>query len=302
MMRGVKGLFMHSRGGFVLLILCVAGGMGGCDPSSSSPAGAAGSARISVLATTYPMADMARRIGGTRVDVQWLSEGGQRPEAVEGTNELKVRANNAQLLITSGPWDDWAVRDLGVDARRNRVVEPGHTTVAGAANPRAYLWLDPTVVGEMAEAAEVDLTLIAPRHDAEFRENARTFIEEVHKVDAAYRSELEGLRGRKVLAVRPVWSALCARYGLTLLTPVEAREEELSAADCKELARVAKAEGLRTVFIDVSTPAGVRQRIEEQTGLKAVTLDAMGSSAADGRNTWASILRYDLKQLKAGLE
>ena len=101
--------------------------------------------------------------------------------------------------------------------------------------------------------------------------------------------------------MRPVWGALCARYGLTLLTPVEAREEELSLGDCKELARVAKAEGLRTIFIDVSTPAGVRQRIEEQTGLKAVTLDAMGTSAAEGRNTWGSILRYDLEQLKVGM-
>ena len=30
-------------------------------------------------------------------------------------------------------------------------------------------------------------------------------------------------------------------------------------------------------------------------------LDAMGSSAADGRNTWQSLMRYDLEQLKAGL-
>jgi zinc transport system substrate-binding protein len=235
------------------------------------------------------------------VDVQWLSEGGQRPEAIETSNELTVRANNAQLLITSGPWDDWAVRALSIDARRNRVVEPGHTADAARANPRAYLWLDPAVVREMAETTKVDLTLISPRHDSEFRRNAEAFIDEVQSVDAAYRAGLEGLRGRKVLAVRPVWGALCARYGLTLLTPVTAREEELSAADFKELARVAKAEGLRTIFIDVSTPAGVRQRIEEQTGLKAVTLDAMGTSAADGRNTWSSILRYDLEQLKAGL-
>jgi zinc transport system substrate-binding protein len=298
----VKGLFMHGRCGFLVLIcLCAMGWLAGCDQSSSTPNATPASTRISVLATTYPMADMARQIGGDLVDVQWLSEGGQRPEAVEASNELTARANSAQILITSGPWDDWAVRGLSVDARRNRVVEPGHTTGAEHANPRAYLWLDPAVVREMAEAMRVDLTLVAPRQDSVFRENAKKFTDEVQKVDEAYRSELEGLRGRKVLAVRPVWGALCARYGLTLLTPMDAREEELSSADCKELTRVAKAEGLRTIFIDVSTPAGVRQRIEEQTGLKAVTLDAMGTSAAEGRNTWVSILRYDLEQLKARL-
>jgi ABC-type Zn uptake system ZnuABC Zn-binding protein ZnuA len=56
------------------------------------------------------------------------------------------------------------------------------------------------------------------------------------------------------------------------------------------------------VFVDVSTPVAVRQQIEEKTGLRAVTLDALGTSAADGRNTWAKAMRYNLGQLKRGLE
>jgi len=293
---------MVCRAGTIFLIFMGAVvGLLGCDQGSTTPSGATATPRISVLATVYPLADMGRQIGGKLVDVQWLTEGAQRPEDIESSNELKVRANNAQLLITSGSWDGWALRELSADARNNRVVEPGHMEASRGAGPKAYLWLDPAVMREMAEATRMGLTLITPRHDGEFRENARAFTEEVEKVDEAYRARLAGMRGRKVLAVRPVWGALCARYGLTLLAPVDVREEELKAEDFKELSRVAKAEGLHTIFIDVSTPAGVRQRIEERTGLKAMTLDAMGSSAADGRNTWAGIMRYDLEQLQAGL-
>jgi zinc transport system substrate-binding protein len=296
----VRGNAMVCRVGSIFLGLVMV--VAGCDQKTAAPNSATGTARISVLATVYPLADVGRQVGGKLVDVQWLAEGAQRPEDVEPSNELKVRANNAQLLITSGGWDDWALRELSADARNNRVVEPGHTEASRGAGPKAYLWLDPAVMREMAEATRMRLTLITPRHDGEFRENAKAFTDEVEKVDEAYRAGLAGMRGRKVLAVRPVWGALCARYGLTLLAPVDAREEELKAEDFKELSQVAKAEGLHTIFIDVSTAAGVRLRIEERTGLKAITLDAMGSSAADGRNTWAGIMRYDLEQLKGGLK
>jgi len=60
--------------------------------------------------------------------------------------------------------------------------------------------------------------------------------------------------------------------------------------------------GAGAVFVDASTPVAVRQQIEERTGLRAVTLDALGTSAADGRNTWAKVMRYNLEQLKRGLE
>jgi ABC-type Zn uptake system ZnuABC Zn-binding protein ZnuA len=79
-------------------------------------------------------------------------------------------------------------------------------------------------------------------------------------------------------------------------------DERLKPQDFKEIARVAKSVGAVAVFVDASTPVTVRQQIEEKTGLRAVTLDALGISAADGRNTWAKVMRYNLAQLKRGLE
>jgi zinc transport system substrate-binding protein len=274
----------------------------GCDSRSSSGTAPTAPRRVAVLASVYPMAEMVQRIGGAQVDVQWLAETGQRPEEIEPDAELKQRANKVELVVTSGPWDAWAVAELSSEVRVARLVEPGSTAAARGADAKAYLWLNPAVVREMAEAARLRLTVVDSAHDAGYRQNAQAYQAEVDAVDRELREGLAPFAGRTVLAVRPVWGALCARYGLTLVVPVEKSEEKLTAEDFKELARAAKKAGTKTVFIDVTTSIGVRQQIEAKTGLRAVTLDALGTSASDGRSTWARIMRYDLAQLQMGLQ
>jgi ABC-type Zn uptake system ZnuABC Zn-binding protein ZnuA len=283
---------------FIILLLST---LAGCNRGSSAPK-TAPARKIGVFATVYPLAEMARRVAGEGADVQWLCESGQRPEDVEGNPALKQQANRADLVITSGPWDAWALAEVSDEARNERVVEPGRTQAGRTADPKAYPWLDPIVVREMTEAARIRLTVVDASRDAEYRNNAAAYTAEVDSVHHELLDALQAFTGRRVLVVRPVWGAFCARYGLVQLAPVETRtEDRLTADDFKEIARTAKADQVRTIFVDASTPAGVRQRIEERTGLTCVTLDTLGTSAPDGRSTWARILRYDLEQLKAGL-
>jgi ABC-type Zn uptake system ZnuABC Zn-binding protein ZnuA len=223
-----------------------------------------------VLASVYPMAEMAHRIGGEHVDVQWLAEGGLRPEEVTATAaDLKQRANRAEMVITSGPWDDWAVAELSKEAREARLVEPMRMPAGRTADARSYLWLDPVVVRELVEAARTRLSTIDANREAEYRGNARGYQAEVDAVDREFRQGLAGEKGRAVLAVRPVWGAMCARYGLELLAPVLPTEkrpfvtdEALEQADFKLLAQTAKAAGISVIFVDVDTPFAVRQQIE----------------------------------------
>ncbi|HEY7117166.1 MAG TPA: metal ABC transporter substrate-binding protein [Tepidisphaeraceae bacterium] len=280
--------------------------MAGCDSGSSSSSSSVppkpSGQSVAVLATVQPLADLAERVGGQWVAAEWVIESGQRPEELETTPDLRQRANKAALVITSGPWDTWAVAELSPEARSTRVIEPDHMGMARGADRSSYLWLDPAVMREMVETLRVRLTVIDPAHDADYRSAAKAYTGEVDAVDEAWRVALAGQRGRKLLVVRPVWGALCARYGLRQVAPVGAVEEKLSSDDLKELARAGKEAGCKWVVVDLTTTAGVRQRIEEKTGLATMTLDAMGSSAADGRNTWQKVMKYNLEQVRKAIE
>jgi len=203
------------------------------------------------------MAEMASRIGGAHVDVQWLAEDGQRPEEIADTaRDLKQRANRAQVVITSGPWDGWAIAELSPEVREARVAEPGRMEAARRADARSYLWLDPAVVRQLVDATKSRLTIADSNHDAEYRKGAQEYLDEVNAVDREFSDGLAGLKGKTVVAVRPVWGAMCARYGLDFRTPVVAEEghpamteERLTAGDFRELARVAKSVGAAAIFV-----------------------------------------------------
>jgi ABC-type Zn uptake system ZnuABC Zn-binding protein ZnuA len=259
---------------------------------------------VTVVASIYPMAEMAKRLGGGWVEAEWLVDAGRRPEEVEGDASARRRADNAVAVITAGPWDRaWALPDVTPEARRDRVIDPADMPAAHGADPDAYLWLDAAVLREMVERLRVRLSIYDPRRQAELRSGADGYVAEVDAVDGEMKAGLAAFKGRKVLVARPVWGPMLARYGLEQVAPVTGvMEERLTAADFKDrIVPAAKAAGAKAIFVDEATPAGVRQQIEDRTGLRVVTLDAVGSSAAEGRNTWAKVMRYNLGQLRKGL-
>ena len=67
---------------------------GGCRKSDATSATVE---KLRIVATVYPLADVARAVGGRQVSVEWLVERGQRLDAVDPTSELR----NLRLWLRS---------------------------------------------------------------------------------------------------------------------------------------------------------------------------------------------------------
>ena len=278
----------------------------GCDRNSSDSSKSGGApenaSRITIVASVQTLADMAQRVAGNWAEVTWLVEAGRRPEQVDADAEARQRAGRAAAVVIAGPWDSWALADLSADARTAHLIEPARMPSARDANPNTYLWLDPPVMREMVERVQGRLSVLDPKRDAALRANAAAYAAEVDAVDREFAAALAPFKGRRVLLVRPVWGPMLTRYGLEPVAPVSAAEERLTAADFKDrLIPAARAAGVKFIYVDEATPRAVRQQIEERTGLTALTLDAVGTSASAGRNTWAKVMRYNLEQIRKGL-
>jgi len=164
-------------------------------------------------------------------------------------------------------------------------------------NPAAYLWLDPRVAIDLAQSIRERFDVVEPSQAKRFQENFAALRTQLESLDAEFRATLEKRISRKVLVVRPIWSAMLDRYQLDQIAPVQGPEIQLSADDYKALKAAAKANGLTTLYVDLSTPVSVRQQITERTGLKILTLDAIGTSAPSGNSTYGKMMRYNLGQL-----
>jgi zinc transport system substrate-binding protein len=294
---------------FVLLPLlicmsCAIAVPAGCDRSTNQTPSAP--AKLRVLATVYPLADIARRVAGEHADVQWLVESGQSLDALSSTGVMDLAAQS-RVVLSSGTSEDWSPKGMSLDARSVRMVQP-ETMVAARQlyggvppDPNAHLWLDPGTVLDCVESLRQRLAAADPVHEPDYSKNAAGVRKIVEALDAELAAGTKRLRSRRVLIVRPTWGAFCRRYGLEQVAPVQSREERLSDDDYHALSTAAKESGFSCIFVDVTTPAPVRQQIAERLKLRVLTLDVLGTSAPEGRSTYDKIMRYNLEQLTEGL-
>ncbi len=109
--------------------VCAAGGLAaGCDRSlpGDQRAGRAGE-KLIVVASIPPLAFVAERVGGARVEVEVLVRAGQSPHVYEPTAQQVVRVQDASLLLTVGmPFEQRVVERLEAGRRRPRVVDTAH--------------------------------------------------------------------------------------------------------------------------------------------------------------------------------
>ena len=280
-----------------------------CDhPSSTAPQEPT---KRHVLATVYPLADVVRQVAGELVDVDWLCENGSDPRDLKLSDDQKRRIQNADLIVSSGFDDPWFTQALDLHQQALRLIRPESTpagrALAAAASddddaPRNALWLDPEIVKELAEAVREHLTMLEAKHDRELRASADAFVRSVDALDGEFRGRLAPLRGRKFLSLRPMWGRLAERYGLQEIAPLNTEARKLTDEDVRTLKEAAIAKKTDVLAIDTNLLPGVQRELQLRTGLRLLLLDALGSSAPDGRSTWIRLMRYNLEQLEKGLK
>ena len=254
--------------------------------------------KLVVLATVYPLADLAREIGGEWVTVEWLAESGQPLPGNTPPEDVYNRARSADVVISSG--EGWATEGYYDPMRTGRVVRldvlPAAVHFPG---PRGLMWLDPAVGRETAEELYKSFSLKRPRLEPYFRQRRDRFLERFDLVVKPYEPVLRTQPPRVAMVLSSDWARLLARYGIAEVGPKEevTTTTALTAANVRELRDLARQYRLTEFLVSTETPPAVIDQLQRRTDLTARTLDRLGTSAGVGRNSYLDILKYNLDQL-----
>ena len=270
----------------------------GCD---RGPATGPARPKVEILATVYPLGELAKRLSMPVGGVRSLVESPGNLAGVRDTAELRSAIDQARFILTAGPEDRIAAERLGLEAREQRLVTPEGTVSAREGKPSGYLWLDPIIVADMMATLREKLCAVAPMEDQQLRRNGQTIDKELRELDRDIRQTLSAVKGKEVLCARPVLGAFCGRYGLVQVAPVDVEEQRMGETEWRELSRAARAGGMGVIFVDGNAPLAVRELLGKRTGLRVVGLEFYGTSAPDGLSTYGAIMRYNAEQIRKGL-
>ncbi|SER80294.1 zinc transport system substrate-binding protein [Streptomyces sp. yr375] len=297
-------------------------GLGTLSACSSDSAAAANTDKFDVVASFYPMAFLAEQIGGDHVHVTSLTEPGQEPHDLEisAKQTAALQESDAVLYLKNlQPSVDDAVTQSEVktkiDAAALTTLEKHGNEVGGHAAEHddhaneelagldPHIWLDPVRYAQVAAGVGKAFEKADPAHAADYTKNTASLVAKLDALNTEFKTGLATTRTKVFVTTHAAFGYLAERYGLTEeaingLDP----ESEPSAARVKDLEKMAKADGVTTVFYETLVSDKTAKTIASDAHLKTDVLDPIEGITAKSKGTdYFSVQRANLKALQTAL-
>ncbi|MFB6934898.1 metal ABC transporter solute-binding protein, Zn/Mn family [Streptomyces chartreusis] len=205
--------------------------LAGCAGSSDSAGahGPAAASGIPVVASTNVYGDLARRIGGAKVQVtSIIGDPAQDPHSYEANTRDQLALSNAEVVIENGGgYDDFVDRMLksaGSSPHVINAVEVSGKTAPKGAELNEHVWYDFPTVAELADRIAAALGKADPADAATFTENAKDFVRLLRPLERK-EARIKAEHGGEAVAItEPVPLYMIEASGLRNATPEEFSE------------------------------------------------------------------------------
>jgi zinc transport system substrate-binding protein len=273
-----------------------------------------------VVASFYPLAEVAQRIGGRAVAVTNLTAAGAEPHGLQLAPRQVEAVEDADVVVYVGGGFQPTVADI---ARRRAAgsvdlagqvqletgdagaiaAEEGDDPLGGGVDP--HFWLDPVRMSNVVDAVEAALAAAAPGRAATFETNARTYKADLARLDGEYRSGLGSCARHEIVTSHAAFFYLAERYGLTQL-PIAglSPEAEPSPARVVDLAHRIEADGVTTVFYETLVSPKVAETLAREAHVRTAVLNPIEGLTKDqieAGDDYLSVMRDNLATLRRAL-
>jgi zinc transport system substrate-binding protein len=268
-----------------------------------------------VLASFYPLAEAAERVGGDAVSVENLTPAGSEPHDLELTPTQVEAIGGADVVVVMGRGFQPGVEAVAeeregatvevlsaLEVGEGRVADEDHEDEGGL-DP--HVWLDPTKMAQIVDAVASALTRADPDRGEDFQANAEAYQRQLSELDAAFEASLGSCDRDLLVVAHDAFGWLAERYGLQQepiagLSP----EQEPDPQRLAELVAVVEREGVTTVFTETLVAPAVAETLAREAGVYTAVLDPLEGLTeerlADGE-TYLSVMEANLAKLEDAL-
>jgi zinc/manganese transport system substrate-binding protein len=281
-------------------VLCL-----GAMPAKAAP--------IRVVTTLTDLADFARAVGSSLVDVHSLATGVEDTHGIPMKPSFVPMMNRADLMILVGLDCEHAFLPALLEASKNPRIQngmPGYVDCskgitpldvpkstehyAGDVHPygNPHYMLDPVLAKTAIQNIYDALVAFAPQDQAEFTRNRDAYLAKLDAKIAEWEKEAVLLNGKKFVSYHEHWPYFAARFGMDYFGTIELRPGiDPTPRHIEELIAAMKAEHVSIVVREPQFPEKVPKRIAEETGAKLVTLPIMPGGVPD-TETYIKMMDY----------
>ena len=258
------------------------------------------SGRITVVATTTQVADLARDVGSDRIDVRQILAPNADPHDYEVRPDDIRSVSGADLVIRSGgDLDGWlsdAISSSGTEAPVLTLIDKVPTRrLDSEVDP--HWWQDPRNAERAVAEIRDELVAVDGANAAAYKSAAAAYTKRIAALDTAVEDCMARIPAarRKLVTTHDALGYYADRYGIDVIgavIPSLSTQGQPSAGQTAELVRTIKGAGVSAIFAESSVNPKVEQAIAAEAGAKVgkpLWADTLGPEGSDGGTYLGSI-------------
>jgi len=262
-----------------------------------------------VAASFSPIEEIVRAVAGSAVEVVAIVPPGEEAHEYEPTAQQLQHLENARFVAYLGGGFQSGV-EKAIDTLPSSVARLDLThdlallkvdTGSYAVDP--HVWLDPANMVAMATTVAARLRTFAD--PATIDANLAAYRSRLEQLDVRFTDGLRTCASRLLVTGHRAFAYLAAAYDLEQVSVAGISPgEEPSAATLQEVADLAAAQHVTTIFFEENLPPALSQTVADEVGATTAVLDPIESLSADqlarGDN-YVSVMDANLAALRKGL-
>ena len=275
-------------------------------------AGARADAKVHVVTTIETFADLARKVGGDRVEVKSLSHGYMDPHYVEPKPSLVMDLNRADLLVHVGlELEIGWLPPLVLGSRNERIGlgQPGNLDAStqipvldvpttkvdrsmGDIHPQGnpHYWITPDNALIVAREIAQRLAQIDGGGAATYQANLKRFEDELAKRRGEWEKRAAPVRGMKIVTYHKSWSYVSKWLGLQELGYVEPKPGiPAPPSHIASLIGFMRREGVKVILMESFYPRNTVELVAQKAGAKALVMPSDVGATAEIKDYFALV-------------
>ena len=277
------------------------------------------SAKMFVVTTTPDLADIARNVGGNKVEVTSIAAGYQDPHFVEAKPSFMIKLRKADLYLVNGleleiGWSPVLERGAGnprimkgaedyIDCSTDiPTIEVPKTRIdrsMGDVHPlgNPHYMLDPNNGIIVAKTIAKAFSKKDPANSSYYESNYNTYRKKLIKKQIEWLKAMRPFKGLKVVTYHKTWSYFARRFGLDVVGYVEPKPGIApSPAHIAKLIKTMKANNVKVLIREPHFEGKIPDMICRNTGAKQLVLPIM-PGGVKGTDTYIGMFDYIISHI-----
>ena len=277
------------------------------------------SGKITAAATTFPIYDILRQVGGDKIEPILILPPGASPHTFDPSPAQIAALNQAEIFFISGAGlDDWALsiieadkqaklvdlsQDIALSPFEHEEREEGEELGEedhGHEGLDPHYWLDPENAKIMAEAIARELALLDASQAQFYADRASDFKAEIDQKFIAWQELLSVFYKRQLAVFHDAWGYFAKRFGLEIVATFEPFPgKSPSPQELITMQTEIKENQVKALFIEPQLSSEAAEALAQDLGVEIWRLDPLGGTT--GKESYLELIDYNIQAIYGAL-